>query len=193
MTKLIFVTSNPGKVESLRRRLDPKKYEIIQKDLDLPEIQATTASKIALNKAMYAHKLTGEAIIVQDSSFHINALNGFPGPYIKYINQTLGTNGLLKLTQGIKDRSCHFQQVLVYIDITGKPHVFQNINESGRLAAHAIDGSTTTAWSSLWNIYVPDGSDKPLAAFSDAELKARERIGGNNSEFNQFSQWLNKH
>lgn len=189
MQEIIFVTGNAGKVKTLMRRLDDKKYKITQKSLDIPEVQANNAHEIATFKAGYAYKQVGQPVIVQDSSFHIHALGGFPGPYIKFVNETLGPHGVIKLMEGVEDRSCHFELALAYADEEGvKPFVYET--RPGRLAQEVYEGDSENAWSSLWKIYMPPDHDKVLAALTSEELKHMETSGKDRSEFAQFIRWL---
>lgn len=190
MQEIVFVTSNTGKVKALARRLDPQKYKVSQKDIDIPEIQANSAREIALYKAQYAFKKLSTPIVVQDSSFHIEELNGFPGPYIKYVNETLEPYGLLKLMKGVKNRRCYFELALVFIDSQGKAHTFVNAGAPGTLATEVYEGDSANSWSSLWKIYVSPKYGKPLAALSPEELKEKETSKDDKSEFTQFINWL---
>lgn len=190
MQEVVFVTSNKGKVKTLARRIDQSKYTIVQQDIDIPEIQAKNAVEIATFKAKYAYEQLKKPVIVQDSSFHIRALNGFPGPYIKFVNETLGPNGLLRLMQGVEDRSCFFELALVYVDQKGETHAFVNDAEPGRLAEEVYEGDSENAWSSLWKIYIPPHYNKTLAEFTSEELTAKETSESDTSEFTQFVMWL---
>lgn len=189
MQEIIFATSNSGKVKTLVRRLGTGKYKITQKEIDIPEIQANSARDIAAFKAEYAYEKLNQPIIVQDSSFHIHALHGFPGPYIKFVNETIGPYGLTKLMEGVKDRSCHFELALAYADGNGV-HTFVYETKPGTLAESVYEGNSENAWSSLWKIYQPQGYSKVLAALTPEELKHMETSGEDNSEFAQFIGWL---
>lgn len=190
MQEIIFATSNSGKVKSLERRLEGMSYKVIQENLDIPEIQAESAREVALYKAQYVYKKLGKPIVVQDSSFHIHALKGFPGPYIKYVNQTIGPYGLIKLMEGVEDRSCHFEIALVFVDKAGESHVFVNSGAPGLLAKKVYEGESKESWSSLWKIYVSPTYGKTLAEFSSEELKEKETSKNDKSEFAQFIKWL---
>lgn len=190
MKEITFVTSNEGKVKTFARKLDSNKYKIIQENIDIPEIQADNALEIATFKARYAYEKIGAPVIVQDSSFHVTALKGFPGPYIKYVNETLGPNGLLKLIEGVSDRSAHFELALVYVDEKGKDHAFVNIAQPGSLAEYVYEGESSNSWSSLWKIYVPPNHTKTLAELTQEELNERDAGDQDNSEFAQFIRWL---
>ena len=62
---------------------------------------------------------------MQDSGFVIEALNGFPGPYTKYVLATIGVDGLLKLMEGQPNRRCGFAACVGFADLDGKIHVFE--------------------------------------------------------------------
>jgi len=46
---------------------------------------------------MTAFKIVKKAVIVEDTSLVFNALNGLPGPYIKWFMKSLKTSGLPKI------------------------------------------------------------------------------------------------
>src|SRR5690606_9548162 len=104
MKEIHFITSNKGKILSLVNRLPKDRFIVIGEKIDLMEMQGNTAAEISELKAKLAFEKLGKPLIVQDSALHIPALNGFPGPYIKYIQDTIGPEGLLKLIEGL-DRS----------------------------------------------------------------------------------------
>ena len=55
----------------------------------------------------------------------IEALNGFPGPYTKYVLATIGVDGLLKLMEGQQNRRCGFAACVGFADPAGKVHIFE--------------------------------------------------------------------
>ena len=69
-------------------------------------------------------------MIVQDSGLVIKDLKDFPGPYTKYVSQTIGCSGILKLLEGKIDRSCGFTACLVFIDEAEQVHVFNEHNKA---------------------------------------------------------------
>merc|ERR1712018_206179 len=125
--RIYFCSGNTGKYDHLllnTRHIDS--IEIIQKhDLDIVEPQLNTIEEIALHKAKVAYKKLNEPVIVQDSGLVIKSLNDFPGPYTKYVSQTIGCKGILKLLVGHTDRSCGWDGFLVFIDENGVSHTFK--------------------------------------------------------------------
>ncbi len=79
--KLYIVTGNPMKFEELATGLG-EFFDCEQRDCNEPEIQGTP-EEIIRYKAMEAYKKFNQAVLVDDVSLHFDALNGFPGPYIK--------------------------------------------------------------------------------------------------------------
>lgn len=190
MKEILFVTSNAGKVSSLANRLMGSDLQIKQQKFDLPELQGNSAEEISMGKAKAAFAVLKKPLVVQDSALHINALGGFPGPYIKYIQETIGPEGLVKLMDGIADRSCYFETALTYIESEDTYKTFVHKSKSGKVA-HAVDNTESAkAWGIVWKIYIPGWADRPLSALSKEEIDARETKKDDDSEFAQFAKWI---
>lgn len=63
--------------------------------VDLPELQETDTLAIAKNKALLAAQLANGPCLVEDTSLCFRALGGMPGPYIKWFQDTLHSEGKL--------------------------------------------------------------------------------------------------
>lgn len=165
MKRIIFATSNTGKVATLQNHMERANLDVVieQKKLDLIEPQADSAEEIAKVKAHQAWQQLGKAVLVDDSSFHISALNGFPGPYIKPMLATIGIEGILRLLKGHKDRSAAFISSLVFIDAQGKEHIFDDDPYEGSIAGQASPVEAAEAWSDLFKVFIPKGETKVLA------------------------------
>lgn len=87
--------------------------------LDIPELRSDDVSAIAREKARFAYAHLATPLIVDDTSFVIDALNGFPGPYAGYVLGTIGNTGILKLMEGVPDRNAHFTTAIAYADEHG--------------------------------------------------------------------------
>lgn len=128
MKKLWYVTGNSNKFKSAQEYLKTQGIEIGQKSIDIDEIQAETIEEVAIDKAKKAFEYLKEPLFVNDSGWIIPALNGFPGPYMKYINDWLSPEDFIHLMQGKGDRASILKQVVVYVD--GKTQqVFERDNE----------------------------------------------------------------
>jgi inosine triphosphate pyrophosphatase len=61
--------------------------------VDVPEIQETDTLAIAKNKALLAAQLVNGPCLIEDTSLCFNALGGMPGPYIKWFQDRLKSEG----------------------------------------------------------------------------------------------------
>jgi len=87
--------------------------------LEIPEYRDDDVGEIAKKKGEFAFRIIKRPLIVDDTAFSIDALNGFPGPYAAYVQNTIGNSGVLKLMSGIEDRNAHFETAIAYVDHQG--------------------------------------------------------------------------
>ncbi|KAH9960433.1 Ham1-like protein [Russula dissimulans] len=103
--RLVFVTGNAGKLKEVREILaQGTPLDIESRDLDLPEIQGTT-QEIATEKCRRAAELIGGPVITEDTALCLAAMNGLPGPYIKFFLRELGHEGLNRMLDGFQTRA----------------------------------------------------------------------------------------
>jgi len=93
--------------------------EVTHVALEIPEHRSDDVGDIAKGKAKYAYDQLQTPLIVDDTGFSIDALNAFPGPYAAYVLHTIGISGILKLMDGVKNRSAHFTTAIAYADVSG--------------------------------------------------------------------------
>lgn len=113
---LAFVTGNLRKMRDLQTACAPYGIEVEQLDLPVEEIQSHDPAHIALSKAKQAYKLAGRPVIVNDTSWNILALRGFPGGYMSYVADWLRAEDFLALLADKKDRTVGYTDILVYYD-----------------------------------------------------------------------------
>lgn len=116
--KLAVVTSNPNKAVEIAAFFG-EELEIEHISLEIPEYRHDDVREIARRKAEYAFGIVGRPLIVDDTSFSIEALNGFPGPYAAYVLGTLGCPGILKLMDGVRNRRASFETAIALATGTG--------------------------------------------------------------------------
>lgn len=66
--------------------------------------------------AEQAFKILGEPLIVNDAEWNIPALNGFPGPYVRYINEWLSPDDFIVLMSRHEDKKVFYKEVITHID-----------------------------------------------------------------------------
>ena len=93
---ITFITGNKHKVVEAENIFKIHNIELEHIDLGYMEPQGTL-EEVALFGAKYASRELNKSVIVEDAGLFINELNGFPGVYSHYVQDTLGNEGILKL------------------------------------------------------------------------------------------------
>lgn len=164
--KINFVTTNKMKFEIAEAYFKKLKgdYELVQYEVETPEIQDLSTIEIAKQSALWIAKETRQACIKMDVGFFINALNGFPGPFVKYVNDWLSQDDVLNLLKDKHDRSAYFEDTMAVAFPDGRSEVF-SLKYYGQLATE-ID-TTSGKWP-MNLLFIPEGHKKPLGSLSQA-------------------------
>jgi len=192
MTAFInFVTTNKGKIAWLRREFNAidLKIDILSPTVELIEPQADTFGEVSVSKAKQAYSIIKEPVIVEDGGFSIPSLNGFPGVYSKYVIQTIGNRGLLKLLEDKKREACFTTSVSFY---DGKILKTFERKIEGSVALREADKNSDKAWSELWKIFIPAGYRKTLAELTEDELTVYQKKQSQSS-LGDFAVWYRDH
>jgi XTP/dITP diphosphohydrolase len=110
---LRYVTTNEGKV---REALEYLEDDVTQLDYDYTEVQADDLETVAAHGAREAYRYAGEPVIVDDAGLFIDDLDGFPGPYSSYVEDTLGVERVGHLAREEGTLDAHFRCVIAYCD-----------------------------------------------------------------------------
>jgi len=144
---ITFVTGNKKKLEEVKQILSSSEgdaaFELTNVKLDLPELQGDPV-EIATEKCRLAAKKVKGAVFTEDTSLCFNALNGLPGPYIKWFLDNCGHTGLNKMLDGFEDRTAYAQTIVAYT--TGPDaeiHVFDGRTDGKIVTAR---GPTDFGW-----------------------------------------------
>ncbi|KAJ2900190.1 Inosine triphosphate pyrophosphatase [Zalerion maritima] len=120
-----FVTGNANKLREVKAILEPT-ITVESKSLDLIEIQAATPEEVTTDKCQRAADELKGPVLVEDTCLCFDALNGLPGPYIKWFLTSLGHSGLLSLLAGHADKSAQAVCTFAFSQGPGhKPLLFQ--------------------------------------------------------------------
>ncbi|MDR3582179.1 MAG: non-canonical purine NTP pyrophosphatase [Candidatus Pacebacteria bacterium] len=164
MKELIYATGNPLKFAFAQKALEGAGITIFQKDLDIPEIQSKNVEEIASFSAKWGSGLLKKPLIVSDAGYYIEALGGFPGPFIKFINQWLAAEDILKLMDRKENRSVLVKEALAYCEPDGTPVCFLG-NFKGTIA-RSVGKKGITA---INEIFIPDGFARPESEISSED------------------------
>lgn len=164
-----FVTTNAGKVSEAEEYLSGL-ANVEQFDYDYVEIQSDSLAEIAEHGAQEAYEAApgDDPVIVDDAGLFVQALDGFPGPYSAYVEDTLGIERVWELGESLENRRAAFRCTVAYTD--GETTESFSGAVQGRLVAPRGDGGF-----GYDPIFEHDG--KTFAEMSTAEKNALSHRG----------------
>lgn len=109
MSEIRLITGNPEKLESARHAFKDTELRLEQLEIDVPEIQADSSLEVARHTVQQVVDNYDIPVIREDHSVYLNAFPGFPGPYISYFDDNLPAEKLLKMLEGVDDRTGYFE------------------------------------------------------------------------------------
>ena len=177
---ITFITGNEHKVieaEDIFKNFGVKLEHI---DLGYCEPQGTL-EEVAKSGAKYACRKLNKSVIVEDAGLFIKALNGFPGTYSSYVQDTLGNEGILKLMNNIDDRYAEFRSVIGYCAPNSEPKVFSG-HVKGQIAFEE-KGNLGFAFDPIF--YVP----KEDKTFGELTTEEKNQFSHRKNSLKEFIQW----
>ena len=180
---LYFATENKQKLENANVILNPLGIVLQQKILPIVEIQSHSLEEIAQDKAKQAFEKIKKPLVVKDDGWFITALNGFPGSYMKFMNEWLSPDDFLRLIEPYKNREIVFKDALVYID-TNTTKLFTKIIQ-GKIAKEPEGKGVPSAMISTFR---KDG--KTMAECINENIHFTD---GKTSIWYDFAKWYKKY
>ncbi|KAJ0393063.1 hypothetical protein P43SY_005877 [Pythium insidiosum] len=160
---LTFVTGNRNKLAEVVAILGADfPFELRNQAVDLPELQGEPED-IAKQKCRLAAAQVNGPVLVEDTSLCFNALNGLPGPYIKWFLEKTGHAGLNNLLAAYEDKSAYAQCIFAYArSAQDEPMVFVGQTHGTIVPAR---GPNTFGWDP---VFEPKGYDVTYAEMDKA-------------------------
>lgn len=184
--KLYFATGNLHKLEEARAVLGKYGVEVEQLKAEYPEDKEKSINEIAKEAAQALAEKYKKPVMVDDTGIFFSAYDNFPGANPKWVFNTLGYEGILRLLVG-KKRDAHFLCCVGFCLPGKKAAVFE-----GRL-----DGRITIIPYNLdkevmpyERIFVPKGSVRTLSTFTREE---KNKISHRAQAFEKLALYLLKH
>jgi XTP/dITP diphosphohydrolase len=116
MNKTItFATGNSRKIAEARKSLEQYNIGVLAVAIDIDEIRHHDPAEITKAKARAAYEVTHEPVVVQDTSWSIPALGGFPGGYMKDVANWWQANDWVRVLDG-QDRTIICLEHIAYCD-----------------------------------------------------------------------------
>lgn len=165
-----FITGSTRKFQEIQGFLEP--IVLVQKVIDLPEIQEVDARKIIEAKIIEAHKHKEVSpFIVEDTSLYLDAIPGLPGPLIKWFLETIKEEGLTNLALRLGNTKAVARTIIAYA-APGKKTIFFEGEVEGTVVMPRV--SEGFGWDL---IFVPDGHTKTFAEMTIEEKGALSMRG----------------
>jgi XTP/dITP diphosphohydrolase len=158
--EIYFVTSNKNKLSEVRAMLG---REIEGKSVEIDEIQDVDAARVVQDKARRAYSIVKAPVIVEDSGLYLEAMSGFPGALVKWVEKTVGEEGICRMLDPYKNRKAFAETCLGYFD-GDRFRLFK-----GRVNGTIADMPRGTDGFGWDNIFIPESYDKTFAEMGVAK------------------------
>ncbi len=159
---IYFITGNKHKITEAKAALGEDAFETIKLDLD--EIQSMDPQEIITHKLNQAIKFhPNKKLFCGDVSFELECLNGFPGPLIKWFEQTLGPKKIAELTHKHESHRATVKCTIGYYN-KNKTHFFEGI-----IKGTIIKEPRGTNGFGFDSILIRDGQTQTFAEMSELE------------------------
>ena len=108
-----LVTGNPDKRAEAERILG---REVECAAIDLPEPQSLDFFEVVRAKAAEAYRRLGRPVVVEEAGLELAALNGFPGPLVKWMLEAVGAAGIARTALALGERRATARCLLLWTD-----------------------------------------------------------------------------
>ena len=141
----VFISGNQNKIDYLSKSLG---FKLDHQKIDLDEIQSADPKVVIEHKVRQAYALIKKPVLVEDTSLGFNALNGLPGPFVKFFVDTKnGLENMCRMLDGFEDRSAYGSVIYGYYD--GKNLRFFEGRLDGTIA-HSPRGGGGYGWDKIF-------------------------------------------
>jgi XTP/dITP diphosphohydrolase len=178
--KIYFVTTNTGKYQEVKDALQT--VEVKQLDRTYPEIQADSLHEVARYGITFLAAQMDDVFMIEDSGLFPQALKGFPGVYSAYVFKSIGNKGILKVMEGVNQRTAIFQSVIGLYD--GETRLFE-----GSCRGKIADTVRGTHGFGYDPIFIPHGSEK---TFGEMTRKEKNRYSHRGHAVRKLIEYLSQ-
>lgn len=165
MKDVVYVTGNPEKARNFSQHIG---LQVTHRPVELDEIQTLDPAELVSHKARQAYATLQRPVLVEDVTLEFEALDGLPGPFVKFFVQAggdieSGVERMCRMLDGFANRRARAKCTFGYFD--GTTTVLFEGSLVGTIARHPRgDGGF-----GFDRIFVPDGFDDKTAAELDED------------------------
>lgn len=161
MAEITFITGNQGKADYLAKYLG---HPVAHTKIDLDEIQSMDLKEIVEHKVKQAFGIVKRPVLVEDVSLEFEALNGLPGPFIRFFVDNVPFETICSMVNG-KIRNAIAKCVFGYYD--GENLQLFEGKLKGKIAETPA-GDNGYGWDKL---FIPEGYDMTRASLNEEDDK----------------------
>lgn len=179
--RLVLVTQNEHKLKELIPLFRKYNVDFDTTSLEKHEIRSEDIEEIARVAAKVAFESLHKPVVVDDTGFFVDSLNGFPGSYAAIVLKSIGYQGILQLMAGKEERSSKFKTAVGYCD-------------SQQLESFVGTMSGTIAFEPAGEggfgydpIFVPDGFSR---TYAELTLDEKVSVSHRTKAFEEFLRWF---
>ncbi len=154
-----LVTGNPDKRLEAERILG---RQIDCAAIDLPEPQSLDFLEVVRAKAAEAFRRLGTPVVVEEAGLELSALNGFPGPLVKWMLEAVGAGGIAHTALALGEPRATARCLLLWTD--GAREVIGEGTTTGTLVEPR--GSGGFGWDPA---FLPDGEERTYGELPGAD------------------------
>jgi inosine triphosphate pyrophosphatase len=165
---LLFVTGNSSKLAEARRLAAVAGQMLEAIAVDLPEIQSLDMEEVLRAKAWHAWQSVQQAVVVEETGLELSALNGFPGPLVKWMLEAVGAEGIARTALALGDPRAKAVCLLMWTD--GQRTVLARGETAGDLVLPPR-GPNGFGWDPVFR---PEGKIRTYGELPDDE---KDRVG----------------
>lgn len=151
-------------MEVAKFALAKHEIDVEQLEMETPEIQSPDTEEVAKYSVKYAADKAGIAVIKGDFGMVIEILNGFPGPFVKFINKWLNTKQFSSLYKEDPNPQAYFIDSLGYCEPGKEPVCF-----STKTFGSLINKPRGDNGNMVDSFFIPKGYKKTIAELSKEE------------------------
>ncbi len=182
---VFFATGNIHKFDEAKRVLAEFGIATAMIRIKNSEIQDDDIKNVAKASAIEAAQRSHLPVIVEDAGLFIEDLNGFPGPYSKYVHHTIGMEGILTLLKNRKNRKACFKSAVAFNDAEGTAEYFVGVVE-GRI----IDKPRGIGGFGFDPIFEP--KEKLGKTFGELTVEEKNVFSHRSRALRDFAEWYRK-
>jgi XTP/dITP diphosphohydrolase len=178
--RLVLITQNKHKLKEITPLFRKYNVDFDTTSHEKHEIRSENIEDIARVAAKVAFETLQRPVVVDDTGFFVDSLNGFPGSYAGIVLKFIGYEGILRLMTDKVERTSVFKTAVGYFD---GQHLESFL---GTMSGSVARESAGVGGFGYDPIFIPDGFTKTYAELTFDE---KVSISHRTKAFDEFLKW----